>query len=76
MPSVYRLSPGDGVQYRLQERLISAVPGDVIEFDAGQFQFNRQIDISTDNLTLRGQGSSKTTLSFVLNPPLRRICGS
>ncbi|TWU60551.1 Planctomycete cytochrome C [Rubripirellula tenax] len=64
VPSVYRLSPSDDVQYRLQELLISAVPGDVIEFDAGLFQFNRQIDITTDNLTLRGQGSGKTTLTF------------
>ena len=63
-PSVHRLRPGDGLQYRLQEMLVKAVPGDVIEFGEGRFQLTRQIDIATDNITLRGQGSDKTTLSF------------
>jgi len=63
-PRVYRLSPSTELQYRLQELLIQAVPGDVIEFAAGHFELGRQIDIATDNITLRGQGSNKTTLSF------------
>ena len=54
-PSVHRLRPGDGLQYRLQEMLVKAVPGDVIEFGEGRFQLTRQIDIATDNITLRGQ---------------------
>ena len=63
-PQVYRLQAGKDLQYKLQDILIRAVAGDVIEFDAGTFKLTRQIDITTDNLTLRGQGSDKTTLSF------------
>ena len=50
-PQVYRVSPGVDLQYRLQEILIRAVPGDVIEFGSGRFKLTRQIDIATDNLT-------------------------
>lgn len=63
-PRVYQLGPGNNLQYRLQELLIATVPGDVIEFTAGKFELTRQIDIATDNLTLRGQGSDQTILSF------------
>ncbi len=63
-PGVHRLTPGAGLQFQLQELLVQAVPGDVIEFSAGRFELTRQIDIVTDNLTLRGAGSGNTTLSF------------
>ena len=63
-PTVHRLSPGPDLQYRLQALVIQAVPGDVIEFGEGKFELFRQIDIATDNLTLRGQGMDKTTLTF------------
>ena len=61
---VYRLEPGSDLQYRIQELLVQAVPGDVLEFGEGTFHLTRQIDIATDNITLRGQGHDKTTLSF------------
>ncbi|MCA9200245.1 MAG: right-handed parallel beta-helix repeat-containing protein, partial [Planctomycetales bacterium] len=63
-PQVYRIEPSDDVQFRLQDLLVKAVPGDVIEFSSGRFELNRQIDIATDNITLRGQGSDQTILSF------------
>ncbi len=63
-PSVYQVAPGDDLQYRLQSLLVQAVPGDVIEFGEGRYALLRQIDIATDNITLRGQGSNKTVLSF------------
>ena len=63
-PSVHHIAPGEDLQYRLQTILIQAVPGDVIQFEAGRFQLQRQIDIATDNITLRGQGSDKTVISF------------
>lgn len=63
-PSVYQIQPTDDLQYRLQNILIQAVPGDVIEFSEGKFALRRQIDIATDNITLRGQGSDKTIISF------------
>lgn len=63
-PQVYRIAADADLQYRLQETLVKAVPGDVIEFETGYFQLARQIDIATDNITLRGQGPDKTILSF------------
>lgn len=63
-PRTYEVQPGADLQYRLQDILVQAVPGDVIEFSAGQFHLTRQIDIVTNNITLRGQGHNKTTLSF------------
>ena len=63
-PKVHRLSPSPDLQYRLQALVIQAVPGDVIEFGEGRFELLRQIDIATDNLTLRGQGMEKTILTF------------
>ena len=63
-PRVYRLEAGNNLQYRLQELLVKAVPGDAIEFAEGKFHFTRQIDIATDNITLRGKGSDQTILSF------------
>ena len=58
------LKPGPNVQYELQSRLIDAVPGDVIRLPAGHYRFHRQLDITTQHLTIRGDGSDKTILSF------------
>ncbi|MEO2047675.1 MAG: parallel beta-helix domain-containing protein, partial [Pirellulales bacterium] len=63
-PSVYTVQPGADVQYRLQNILIQAVPGDIIQLEAARYHFLRQIDIATDNITLRGQGPEQTVLSF------------
>ncbi|MCA9266498.1 MAG: right-handed parallel beta-helix repeat-containing protein, partial [Planctomycetales bacterium] len=63
-PRVYQVQPSADLQYRLQAILVQAVPGDVIEFSAGRFELRRQIDIATDNITLRGQGPDETILSF------------
>ena len=63
-PQVHRLSPSDDIQSRLQDLLVQAIPGDVIEFGQGTFRFTRQIDIATDNISLRGQGAEKSVLSF------------
>ncbi len=63
-PRVHSLYPGADLQHRLQELLVQAVPGDVIEFGEGRFVLAGQIDIATDNITLREQGHEKTILSF------------
>jgi len=62
--SVIRVQPGPSAQYELQSALINAVPGDVIELGAGKFQFTSELNITCDNLTIRGQGSDSTVLSF------------
>jgi len=52
------------VSKRLQEELIKAKPGGVIELPAGKFQFDRTLSLSVAKVTVRGQGIDKTTLSF------------
>lgn len=63
-PRVSRIQSGPGVQYELQARLIDAVPGDVIQLEAGTYRLLRQLDVVTDNLTIRGAGSGETIISF------------
>ncbi|MGI9429528.1 MAG: parallel beta-helix domain-containing protein [Bythopirellula sp.] len=58
------LVPGRDFQYRLQERLIQAVPGDEIVLGEGTFELTRQLDVVANNITIRGQGSQRTILSF------------
>ena len=48
----------------LQEKLLDAKPGDVIEVPEGIFQFDRSLSLRVDNVTLRGQGMDKSILSF------------
>jgi parallel beta-helix repeat protein len=62
--SVYHIDPGPDLQYELQEKLITAVPGDVIELGVGLFLFHAELNVSCDNLTIRGAGADKTILSF------------
>ena len=62
--ATYGIEPGEDVQFRLQGRLIEAVPGDVIQLEEGVYELRRQLDIVADNITIRGRGSNKTILSF------------
>ncbi|MGH8054458.1 MAG: parallel beta-helix domain-containing protein [Stenotrophomonas sp.] len=48
----------------LQERLLDAKPGDVIEIPAGKHQFERSLSLRADGVTIRGAGMDKTVLSF------------
>ncbi len=48
----------------LQERLITAKPGDVIEIPAGKFHFDRTLSLTVNGVSLRGQGMDKSILSF------------
>src|ERR1051326_3000807 len=52
------------IQKTLQERLITAKPGDVIELPEGKFHFDRTLSLTVDRVTLRGAGIDKTVLSF------------
>lgn len=61
---VYVVPPGSDVQFRLQQRLIEAVPGDTIQLEAGRYELKHQLDVVADNITIRGRGSAKTILSF------------
>lgn len=51
-------------QKQLQEQLIKAKAGDVIEVPEGKFQFERTLSVATDKITIRGKGMDKSILSF------------
>lgn len=56
--------PGDGAQERLQEALIAAEPGDIVELGAGRFALTDGLSLDVDGVTLKGQGGVETTLDF------------
>jgi len=58
------LTPGPGFQKSFQEALINARPGAVIELPAARLDLDRTLSLSVDNVTIRGQGSDRTILSF------------
>ncbi len=49
---------------RLQEQLIQAQPGDVIEVPAGIHEITRGLSLTVDGVTLRGAGMDSSILSF------------
>ncbi|MCB9745221.1 MAG: right-handed parallel beta-helix repeat-containing protein [Alphaproteobacteria bacterium] len=51
-------------QKSLQEQLILAKPGDVIEVPEGTWHLDRGLSLSVDNVTIRGAGMDKTVLNF------------
>jgi parallel beta-helix repeat protein len=63
-PRTYTFAPSDDIQFVLQERLIDAVPGDVIQLEAGRYTLQQQLDVVADNITIVGRGSDKTVLTF------------
>ncbi len=63
LASSCRQTPVD-MQKHLQEQLISAKPGAVIEIPEGKFHFDRTLSLTVDHVTLRGKGMDKTVLSF------------
>lgn len=54
----------ENFQKTLQERLIAAKPGDVIDLPAGKFHFDRTLSLTVNGVTLRGKGMNATVLSF------------
>ena len=60
----HRVEPGEGGAERLQETLILAAPGDVIELGAGRFVLTDGLSLDVDGVTLRGAGMDATILDF------------
>ncbi len=48
----------------LQEVLLDAQPGDVIDIPAGTFSFDRSLSLNIDGVTIRGAGIDDTILDF------------
>jgi parallel beta-helix repeat protein len=59
-----KIEPGENAQEEIQEALILAEEGDVIELAAGIFIIKSTLSLDVDNVTLRGAGIDKTILSF------------
>jgi parallel beta-helix repeat protein len=58
-------SQGDAsFESKLQEQLLDAKPGSVIDIPAGHFHLQRGLSLRTDGVTIRGAGMDKTVLSF------------
>lgn len=55
---------GENAQERLQEALILAEPGDVVELGAGRFELTDGLSLDVDSVTVRGAGMDKSVLSF------------
>ena len=60
----HRVAPGAGGADRLQEALILAAPGDVIELGEGRFALIDGLSLDVDGVTVRGAGMDKTVLDF------------
>lgn len=53
-----------GFEAKLQEQLLDAKPGSVIDIPAGHYTLKRGLSLRTDGVTLKGAGMDKTVLSF------------
>lgn len=60
----HRIEAGEGAATRLQEALILAAPGDVIELGAGRFTLTDGLSLDVDGVTVRGAGMDATVLDF------------
>ena len=54
----------DNAQERLQEALILAEPGDVVELAAGRYMLTDGLSLDIDGVTVRGAGAEATILVF------------
>lgn len=63
-PQVHTVKPHAKAENEIQGLLISAVPGDVIQLEAGTYEFVQEVISTQNNITIRGRGSDKTILSF------------
>ena len=58
------LVAGPDFPKKLQEALITAKPGSVIQLPEGKFDLDRELSLTVASVTFRGKGMDKTVLSF------------
>jgi parallel beta-helix repeat protein len=58
------VAAGDDAQTRLQEALIEAQPGDVVQIGPGVFRLTDGLSLDVNGVTLRGAGMETTILDF------------
>ncbi len=61
---VIQIAAGENAQARLQEALIVAAPGDLVELGAGRFVLTDGLSLDVKGVTLRGAGMEATVLDF------------
>ncbi len=60
----FRIQPGADAQTRLQSALIEAQPGDTVRLARGRFELTAGLSLDVDRVTLRGENSDDSVLSF------------
>jgi parallel beta-helix repeat protein len=68
-PKVTVIESGADLQERAQTALLTAQPGDVIEFAEGTFELAGTLSLDVDDVTIRGRGIDKTILDFAGQEP-------
>lgn len=61
---VVSLPPGPDLEFRAREALLTARPGTIIEFPAGNWAFTDELNVPVSHIVLRGKGPRNTTLDF------------
>ena len=59
-----QVAAGEDAQGRLQEALITAQPGDVVQLAAGRFLLTDGLSLDANGVTVRGAGMDGTVLDF------------
>ena len=62
--ATHHVDPGDGAGEKLQEALILAKPGDIVELGAGRFVLTDGLSLDADGVTVTGEGMDATVLDF------------
>ncbi|QDY99944.1 hypothetical protein FQ775_05900 [Nitratireductor mangrovi] len=59
-----RVEPDDDANEKLIEALILAQPGDTVLIAAGRYELTDGLSLDVDDVTVRGEGTDRTVLSF------------
>src|SRR6476660_847961 len=59
-----KVEAGVGAQEKLQEALILAKPGDIVELGAGRFTLTDGLSLDANGVTVKGAGMDATVLDF------------
>tara|TARA_Y100001970_G_scaffold108715_1_gene135886 strand:+ start:3386 stop:4639 length:1254 start_codon:yes stop_codon:yes gene_type:complete len=58
------IAPSDNSQEQLQEALILANPGDIIQLTNGTYNLEDSLSLDIDQITIQGNGHERTVLNF------------
>lgn len=60
----YAVEPGESAQEDLTEAFVQVQSGETVCVAAGDYSFTRQLSITADNVTVRGEGPDQTIFDF------------